>query len=285
MNPLLAQSESVTLLPLGVLAVACAVLGMCVVLGLAALLLKEQTRRLGYALLVLLCSGALLISAEWIAWRQVTRAAEQREEQLAVLTSLKERPAEIPLDDSPGEASPESPDGGASELPEWVRKGSHRIGQDYFALAETEYCATELQCREALQEQILAVARNYLDTVLGPGAGTQVDLDLEYLRDEVLVEEYFHPLETSVGSGWQGYALLCFDPEAKSYLTGLYKASVLRERLYSLAYVGGIVLAILAVAYAYLKLDTATKGYYTNRLKFAALLLILTILGVGWYAR
>ena len=56
---------------------------------------------------------------------------------------------------------------------------------------------------------------------------------------------------------------------------------VLHERVGKATYVG-LVLALLGTMFGYLKIDTATRGYYTRRLQLVSTLAILTTLGLGW---
>ena len=43
----------------------------------------------------------------------------------------------------------------------------------------------------------------------------------------------------------------------------------------------GIVILLLSTMFSYFKLDTATRGYYTGRLQFAAAAAILTVIAAS----
>jgi len=60
-------------------------------------------------------------------------------------------------------------------------------------------------------------------------------------------------------------------PEHRSELLADYRRDLGNQRLRQLGAVGGFFLTVLAILAAYIRADEATKGYFTNRLRLAAL--------------
>ncbi len=59
--------------------------------------------------------------------------------------------------------------------------------------------------------------------------------------------------------------------------------SVVRQRLIMVAIVAGVVISLLAVLFGYLRLDHATRGFYSGKLQMVAVVEVLLILGLAFY--
>jgi len=290
----------------GVGAVLAGLLALCALLGLATLLLNQRTRKLGYVLVTLASAAAVLIAVELVAWQRVSRSADirlremvERDAAQAMATRLIDSPGEIPLHASGAATSAadatSGPLGGAEpepydaiddpSAPDWVTEPSRMVGSTYVATAQTDYCFSERECRTALDAEMVALTKEYLEQLHGRGAGELVTVDVDYIHEHILQQQYLQVLGENSGPIWRGYAELRFDEEVHRYLDSLYAQAELQQRLYSTAHVALLVLAVLGAVYFYLKLDTATRGYWTWRLKFAATLVILAILGAGYATR
>ena len=56
-----------------------------------------------------------------------------------------------------------------------------------------------------------------------------------------------------------------------------------RKRVIKVAVLVGVVIALLAVLFGYLRLDHATRGFYSGKLQTLAAIEVLLILGLAYY--
>jgi hypothetical protein len=68
----------------------------------------------------------------------------------------------------------------------------------------------------------------------------------------------------------QSHVLLTVDDNHHGMLDRKWKRELVSERLWHTGIWSGLVLSVLGTVYSYLRLDTLTKGYYTLRLRVAA---------------
>lgn len=189
--------------------------------------------------------------------RQVTgvESFELQEKIKAAIAAEKPRPAT-----APAAAKKPGP-------PDWVVSPPELgLGENHIYTitgATGALFSTPQESRQALAETLDRMIREYADFVIGPRAANEVDL--AYLRSRAI---------TWTGSkagplGMQYYethAKLELGPSDHNHLLALAQ----RARGQRAAVAGGAVLLVLATMLGYFKLDTATRGYYSGRLKLAA---------------
>ena len=88
-------------------------------------------------------------------------------------------------------------------------------------------------------------------------------------------------ISPSVGVMHQSHALLEFGPEFHRDVEQAWHQIVARARLVKVALAAAAVLGTLALLFSYFQADTATKGFYTGRLKFVTLVAILGLIASG----
>ncbi len=124
----------------------------------------------------------------------------------------------------------------------------------------------------------------YIDRVVEPGAGQRVtqaprtrERVLQYLSTNVIKDRYreeeVHE-DDAIGEGIHQHALLVFNPEAARHFRQEWRGLLQERRLLLFAGAVVVLLALVGTIFGYLKTDTATRGYYTGRLRLAASVMI-----------
>jgi hypothetical protein len=177
---------------------------------------------------------------------------------------------------SPGEAP-------VSEPPDWLNWAEkHEDGVDYRPVSSGPY-ATRDECRRALAEAMKRAVDEYVDEHRGrPGAADYVDFDLAYIKTHLRHSDvYQEQVQASFGPMIQQHALLEFGQDFREEIERRWKQVRVTSRLALVSLVAVAILAGLATVYAYLRLDTATRGYYSGRLQIAAGAVILGLVALG----
>jgi len=178
--------------------------------------------------------------------------------------------------------------------PHWVESEDVLTGETHLVVVTTGPWAKESDCRRSLDEELAKAVDAYIDNHLGKvygdsfKASTFVNYDREYIEDELREEVYAGKKTYSFGPMYEMYALLEFDPEFREELDGRcdeidehWRQLKVAGRLTGTVLAVGFILALLGVIFGYFRLDTATRGYYTGRLKLASAVVILTLIVVG----
>ena len=170
--------------------------------------------------------------------------------------------------------------GDAGKRPVWVGEEPRFVseGRRVFVVS-TDLYSTHARCRTALDAEIRQAANKYADRILEhQGAGRHVVN--RSLLDRIEKETYTEVIKNEdpvIGEMRRMYARIVIDEWAVEYLKSRW-----RERmLLGAAVAAGLLLGLVGAVFAYLKLDTATRGYYSGRLKFAAGSVIIVLLGLA----
>jgi hypothetical protein len=98
------------------------------------------------------------------------------------------------------------------------------------------------------------------------------------------VETYEERPEFSVGPMNQAHALLQFDEAFRTKAERDWKEALTLSRLLKTGLGGAAMLVLLSVVLGYFKADTATRGYYTRRLRFGVATVILALAAAVYFA-
>lgn len=187
-----------------------------------------------------------------------------------------------------------SPSKEESNLPAWVHQGSfHEDGCDYI-LIETEGCHTPLDANNELNEEITAAISDALDRRFGDRVGQQITFSSKYVKTNLLMEdrsivrpyqdefteEFADRLGKKYGEFYRGYAQLKLDTSFYHEAQIRWRQEQTRLRLISVALVSLTVLALLTTTYGYLRLNQATRGFYSNRLLTIGIAAIMLLAAV-----
>jgi hypothetical protein len=149
--------------------------------------------------------------------------------------------------------------------------------------------SSDARARAALDEAVQKTVAEYVDQVVESGAGarlTEQDAVWNHVRSQIVKQTHAEVIDDEdpvIGRMWHMHALLTFTEQDANYFRRAWRETVQEKRLWSLAGVVGLVLAFLGTIFGYLKMDTATRGYYSGRLKFAAgvVTILLAVLAVA----
>ncbi len=174
------------------------------------------------------------------------------------------------------------------ERPEWVDQELFRSGNVVRRAVSAGPYATLEECEQELLAKIDASVCRQVELLTGtrPSSMRTIEVTQPYVMSECLVEQYAEQSRTQTGfEVWTQHVLLEFTPTVDNYLLDQFHTSQRYDRVSKVAMGGGGVLGMLAVVLGMLRLDTATKGYYTKRLFIGVPVAIIGILGLlAWMA-
>lgn len=170
--------------------------------------------------------------------------------------------------------------------PAWVESAAVRVGAVHTTAVESGPWLSPDESRRALDEKLLAAAREYVAEIVHHRHSDLVaqTFDTAYVKNHLLSSSdiYEEQLEGELsGSTYRTHALLKFDGTFRSEVESRWNAIVTRARLAQIGLVGGIVLVLFASALGLLRADTATRGYYTRTLQLVAAVAILSVVAAG----
>jgi hypothetical protein len=169
--------------------------------------------------------------------------------------------------------------------PEWVEQADRDVGPVHqIAVSSGPYVRQRLARRE-LDVQLKRMADEYINELVGnPRAADWLGYDAASLRerfiapDKIFDEQVISP---SFGRMYQSHALLELGAEFHEEVEHAWHAIVARAQLVKVALAAVAVLGTLVLVCGYFHADTATKGFYTRRLKFVTLVAILGLVASG----
>jgi hypothetical protein len=177
---------------------------------------------------------------------------------------------------SPGAILPPEP-------PPWVNLAAFNIDRVAYRPVTSGPYATRDECRRALAEAMKRAVDEYVDEYHGrPEAADYVDIDLAYIKTHLRHGDvYQEQVQASFGPMIQQHALLEFGHDFQEEIERRWQQVKVTSRLAHVSLAALAILAGLATIFAYLRLDTATKGYYSGRLQIAAGAVILGLVALG----
>lgn len=180
--------------------------------------------------------------------------------------------------------------------PDWVEADDVQTGDIHTMSVSSGPHETERECRKALDRELQKAVDEYIDWHLGPvyddrfRASKYVRYELDEIKQRLIPSGkiYHEVIQVSFGPMHQMHAQLAFDPafrreldSRRSDLEQLWKQWVVQQRLVAIAVGFGLLLALMGVVFAYFRLDTVTRGFYSGRLKWAASAAIAAVVGVA----
>jgi hypothetical protein len=165
------------------------------------------------------------------------------------------------------------------DRPAWVESSQVREGEiDRIAVSSGPHFS-QGEARRQLEEAIKQAADEYVNHHLGSNHAAR------FISYEVApVETYEERPEFSVGPMYQAHALLGFDEAFRTKAERDWREALTLSRLLKTGLGGAAMLVLLSVVLGYFKADTATRGYYTRRLRFGAATVILALAAAIFFA-
>ena len=180
--------------------------------------------------------------------------------------------------------------------PEWVEADEVQTGDIHTMAVSSGPNETERECRKALDRELQKAVDSYIDWHLGPvyddrfRASKLVRYELDEIKQRLIPpgKIYHEVIQVSFGPMHQMHAQLAFDPAFRRELDGRrseleqhWKQWIVQQRLVAIAVGFGLLLALMGVVFTYFRLDTATRGFYSGRLKWAAAAAIAAVVAVA----
>jgi hypothetical protein len=165
------------------------------------------------------------------------------------------------------------------QRPDYVRDGVlHTTARTGFAAADDPSLAAELN-RAVLQRVQAYVAELVAADVRG-----KLDIPLDYVRQHVWKDTHREQrdFESAGDNMVRLHARLEFDGTVSQHLRRQWDELLARNRVVFAAGGAGLLLGVLATLYGYLRLDTLSRGYYTGRLRLAALAVLAALTAAGY---
>lgn len=168
--------------------------------------------------------------------------------------------------------------------PAWLDAPPQQVGNVYRRVLSAGPYATHDECHADMRQQIERATLDYVAEQSGlQAADSLAELGVApgYLLTNCVSDQYYEPRDMSGGYRmWTQYVQLEFDAASTDYLIAQNRAALRGNRVTNVALAGGGVLGTLALVLGLLRLDTATKGYYTKRLFIGVPLAIIGALGL-----
>jgi hypothetical protein len=164
----------------------------------------------------------------------------------------------------------------AKGTPAWVNSPPRVVGDAYQMAIVVGPWKTRHECDIDLPKELQKALDHYAEMCLGEPTGARIPLSYDFLRQQVVKEQWQEEIELPVaGQMTQLHVLLRFDHTIKDRLLEERQRGIITARLWMGGAGLAAVLWLLAVVYGYLRVDLATGGAYRGRLRFAAALAIL----------
>jgi hypothetical protein len=180
---------------------------------------------------------------------------------------------------APGSPADFAPVSVSNVKPEWVDRAPGMRDQAYQVAVKSGLWTTQAECQRAIEGAIRKSLDEYLTNYFGDErAARLVDVDPAYLHQHLIKQPlYAETVDASVGTMQQLHALLEFDDELRAEMHRLWRQAFVSHRLRYAGAGFALVLGALAAVCGYLKLDLATGGLYTRRLRWGSALAILLV--------
>lgn len=146
----------------------------------------------------------------------------------------------------------------------------------------------EFSSAEEIQSELLPSIRSALNSYMAQFIDHQapalIQLPPGYVVDHGIVADRWNGIRNDSLAGAPMHSMwlkLRFDANVRRDLQARFEQAKVTHRLGAFGLGGGLLLALLGTLYGYLKLDTVTKGFYSGRLRLAAVLTGLSAAGAA----
>lgn len=170
--------------------------------------------------------------------------------------------------------------------PEWVEfDEDENVGAVYqIAVSSGPYVRYD-DARQELLKQVELQANRYINELVGNRhAATWLGYDADRVRQELIQPDHVYDekiISPSFGVMHQSHALLQFGPDFRDSVRNGWREIVVRGRLLACGLAAAVIIGTLSLLLTYFRADTATRGFYTGRLRFATVLVILGLVAAG----
>lgn len=181
--------------------------------------------------------------------------------------------------------------------PDWVETEAVANDEYYQVAVESGLYPKKRTAQQTLREEVKTTVDRYVNDYLGSefastlagysieerqvGETQTINLRLDGKSFEIARDRFDEQVEFDYAVMNQSHALVKFDKNVQQALDQRWSKVRATSRLFQMGLGAGAILLLLGTMFSYLKLDTATRGYYTGRLQFGAAAAILAIVAAG----
>jgi len=167
--------------------------------------------------------------------------------------------------------------------PEWLdAEKPWTEGSMTYVVASSGVRFNSQESKAALHDRVRQEMADYVNDLLNSRhAASLLAPKLRELQPQVVQGSFEELVYFSRGEMVQTQALLGFGDPFRDAVYEQWNQVRATSRLLQAALGGGLVLLLLGVVLGYSKADTATRGYYTRRLQFAAATTILAVIATS----
>lgn len=138
------------------------------------------------------------------------------------------------------------------------------------------------EARRALQDELEDATARFVDHHLGHSRASllpNMAFERDYIRTYLVKPNaYFdEQIQVSLGPMHQSHALLEFGPSFREEVDRRWSRVVQGSRLLKVGLVAGGTFLLLTTLFGYFRVDTATRGYYSGRLRVGTVAAILAV--------
>lgn len=159
------------------------------------------------------------------------------------------------------------------ERPDWVDQGEVRLPNGIYRMTSRSgpYSSTE-ECFAEAPGMVHGMVTRYVGRLFGREAQEQLKVPGSWIESVLVKDQWIGEVESeALGTTmYEMHVLVEFDDAARRELAAMWHKERLDRRLAMTGTASGLVLLLLGTTFGYLKLDTATRGFYSGRLKLVA---------------
>jgi phosphate/sulfate permease len=237
-----------------------ALVSLGVLAGIIALLINPRTRVatgivLVVAPVILLVVAALLFSVRKVAYNESHSIEHSPNTGINTYPPIAPPEAAEKVAVKPPTTS--LAPGGTAARPAWVDAPPQLVDDVYQMAVVVGPYTTRQECDANLPEAIQEAVDQYVEVCLGPEEIDAVRLPAEYLRQQLVKDQWEEVRQHSVGPMTQLHVLLQFDRKVKDRVLKEHRQAVVAHRLWLTGAGLAAALGLLAAAFGYLKFTGA----------------------------
>ncbi len=197
--------------------------------------------------------------------------------------------------------SADDPIGNGSNLPEWISQGTHTEDGALFLVAQTSHpFNTPLEADQAIDAAVREVLTRQCAEELAGTSLIDVGVSDATVNSSLLVpgtrivrlhrENFTGELAARYGEKetafYRGYAQIRLDPEFRDELRHRVRQKKTRDRLLFTGLLAIGLMGLLGLIFGYLRVDHATRGFYTGRIQMISLgigLVMVSLLCLAYF--
>ncbi len=194
------------------------------------------------------------------------------------ITPPETPPAEQPTSEQSALEQPAVGEFAEHSRPSWVESPPKRAGDGYQMSITVGPYTSRMECDAELPKALQAALDEYVSIYMGPQWAGRIRLPAEVLERQLVKDRWEETIQASVGPMVQLHVLLDFDSKFRQTVCEMRDQSIVAGRLWVAGTGLGVVLAWLALAFVFLRIDQATAGAYRGRLAVGCFLGAVAVL-------